>query len=234
MDNTERIERYLNGAMDANEREQFESELQRDAALREELALQRDMMTWVAQQARREHLRETLARLGQPYFAERRSRTLVRRLIIPALSAAAALALILLWPTLFADRLYDRFAEFPALALTEKSNAAPDVSAIESDFNRGDYAAAYEGLQAYRQRKPDDPQAQLYAGICLMELGKTREARSLFEGLLKTPDFGDYAQWYIALSFLKDKDRKACALALDRIAPSSPFYEKARALAQKL
>lgn len=192
------------------------------------------MMEWVAGQARRENLRETLSRAGRPYFAERRDRTLIRRLIVPALSAAAALALILLWPTLFADKLYDRFAEFPALALTEKSGEGPDVSAIEASFNRGDYAAAYEGLQAYRQRKPDDPQAQLYAAICLMELGKTQEARSLFEVLLKSPDFGDYAQWYTALSYLKENNREACALALDRISPASPFYEKSRALAKKL
>lgn len=36
MDNTERIERYLSGAMEAREREQFESELHLDATLRED------------------------------------------------------------------------------------------------------------------------------------------------------------------------------------------------------
>ena len=234
MDTTARIDRYLSGIMDADERATFERELERDVALREELALQRDMMEWATGQARRARVREMLSRTGKPYFAERSGRTLVRKLILPALSAAAAIALILLWPTLFADNLYDRYADFPALALTEKSADGPDPGPIEDKFRKGDYAAAYKGLKAYRQQKPDDMQAQLYAGICLMELGRAAEARSLFEPLFAYPDYKDYAEWYFALSFLKEKDRERCAAALARIAPSSPFYKKAGALAKEI
>lgn len=242
MDNTERIDRYLTGAMDAAEKQAFEAEMTADAQLAEDLALQRDMSAFLRRREHRSALQAQLKDIGRAHFQpeqkEAKTVSMSRRRVlwIGAMAAAAGLALFLLRPLLFPPSLFDQYAEYPALALAQKSSAGPaDWSAAETAFNSAQYNAAEAPLEQYLAAYPADMQAQLYLGICKMELDKHAAARQIFGALVQGDEsFKDYAQWYLALSYLKAGDTASSRKTLDDIPDSSPFYKKAKELAGRL
>lgn len=240
MDNTARIDRYLSGEMDAGEKQAFEAELATNAQLAEDLATQRDMDAFLRRKAGRETLKSQLQDMSGPYFqAEKAAPKIVgiprRRLLWAAgLAAAAALAFFVLRPLLLSPS-YERYAQFPQLALAEKSSGTRDWSEAETAFNEGNYAAAEPMLEAYLEAFPGDRQAQLFLGICKMELDRHEEAREIFRGFADAdPSLRDYAEWYLALSYLKTKDIVGCREVLKDIPASSGFYEEAGELLRRL
>jgi tetratricopeptide (TPR) repeat protein len=240
MDNTARIDRYLNGEMEAGEKRAFEAELATNAQLAEDLALQRDMDAFLRRKAGREALKSQLRDMSGSYFqTEKKASKIVgiprRRLFWAAgIAAAAALAFFVLRPLALSPS-YERYAQFPQLALAEKSAGTRDWSEAETAFNEGNYAAAEPMLEAYLEAFPGDRQAQLFLGICKMELDRHEEAREIFRGFADAdPSLRDYAGWYLALSFLKTKDIDSCRAALKDIPASSGFYEEAGELLRRL
>ena len=240
-DNTARTDRYLSGQMDTAERETFQAELASDAQLAEELALQRDMEAFLHRSEQRNALKRQLKEMGGAYFQAEKQEAKVkalprRRLLwIGAVAAAAALVLFVLRPALFGPGLFEQYAEYPRLALAEKSAGEPVVwSSAETAFNSGDYATAEKILSNYVAEHTADRQAQLFLGICRMELGSYEDARHIFAGLAADADFADHAGWFTALSHLKAGDKAACRDALGKIATASRFYTQAQDLLGKL
>ena len=244
MDNsTERVSRYLSGLMAADERQAFEADAAADPALAEELALQREMAGLLQGQARREARKQQLQALGQEYFPAQA--TLGQRAMLPrrrllwlaTAAAAAVVALVLAWPFLFGPSLYEQYAQHPPLALAEKStDALIDWSATEKAFNTGDYATAAKLLEQYLAQQPADGQARLYLGIAELEMDRYEAARRHFLALSAAADpaLKDYADWYLALSYLKAGDEARCREVLEGIPASSALYRTAKELLRKL
>jgi hypothetical protein len=242
MDSTERIDRYLSGMMDEQERLDFEAEAASDPALAESLALQRDMEAFLQGKSRREARQQQLRALGLEYFkpeqGSAKTATLPRRrlLWLAAAAAAAVIALILTWPSLFGPSLYEQYAQHPPLALAEKStDGLVDWSATEAAFNTGDYTAAAAQLEQYLAQQPEDELARLYLGISALELDRIEEARHQFLSLAAADAaVKDYADWYLALSFLKTGDEERCRELLRAISPDSALFTRAAGLLQQL
>ncbi len=242
MDNTERIDRYLHGAMDAAEKQAFEAEAASNTQLAEELALQRDMERFLHRRAHRDALQAQLRGMDSAYFREEtpevKLRALPRRrlLWIGVVAAAAALALFVLRPVLFGPTLYEQYAQYPSLSLAEKSaSATTDWSKAEQAFNARDYAAAEPLLRSYVESFPEDMQARLFLGICQMESDRPDDARQTFRSFAQADaSLRDYADWYLALSYLKTGDYAACRQVLEAVAPASAQYGKAKELLEKL
>lgn len=238
MDSTERVSRYLSGQMEEQERLSFEAEAAADPSLAEELSLQRAMAILLNNKDKREARLAQLQALGTAYFqadtaAKPKSR--LRALWPLGMAAAAAIALLLVWPFLFGPSLYESYAQHPQLALAEKSATAVDVAQAEAAFNRGDYAAAAPLLRAYNAQQPQDQLGLLYLGIAELELDQFDAARQRFLSLSDAaPDIRDYAEWYLALSYLKSGDKEECRARLQAIPDRSAFAEQAEALLGKL
>jgi len=125
--------------------------------------------------------------------------------------------------------LYQQYAEFPPLALSEKSTTTTNWAATEQAFNAGNYEQAAVQLEAYLESFPEDQPPRLYLGIAKMEIGELEAARRLFsEVSTAAPGLSDYAEWYRALSFLKTGDRATAESLLREIENGSPFYEQAQ------
>lgn len=241
-DDNARVDRYLSGDMDAPERQAFEAEMAADSQLAEEVALRRDMEVFLRRREHRSALQAQLSQMGGGYFKaekqEAKVTTLPRRrlLWIGAVAAAAGLALFLLRPQLFGPSLFEQYAQYPQLALAEKSAGGPiDWSRAETAFNSRDFSTAEKLLGEYVAGYPADRQALLYLGICRMEMGKSEEARQIFRDLAAADAaFKDYADWYLALSYLKAGDKAACREALVNIPAASVFYEQAQKLLKQI
>ena len=246
-DTIARIDRYLNGAMNAAEQAAFEAEVEADPSLATDLALQRDMSLFLQRKDRRAALQQELGNLGKDYFqttattaTEPPTAKIVpigrARLRWLTVAAAAAVLLILVWPWLTSPSLYEQYAQHPPLALIEKSADAPvDWSQTETAFNTGDCKTASAQLEEYLAQYPEDQLARLYLGICRIELDEGEAARELFSSLL-TADVSirDYAEWYLALSYLRAGEREACRAVLQDIAPASTLYARAQELLERL
>jgi len=239
MENSERLDRYLRGAMDAEEKTGFEAQLAKDAELAKALELQRDMELFLRRKTQRETLQKQLPAIGKDYFQQAQGAKVItmprqRRLFLAAASLAAAIALFFMVRWALSPSLFESYAQYPALALTEKSTST-DWSQAETAFNSKKYTEAESLLAQYVAENPLDRQALLYLGICKMEQDKLHEAQSIFQGF--TPDeadLRDYADWYLALSYLKAGDKTSCRQALQQLSNTSPFRQQAADLLNKL
>mgnify|MGYP006272213539 FL=1 len=237
MEESKRIDDYLSGQLSAADQQAFEEELSRDPELRRQVDLQRDMAFLLRHQKGRAELKGQLEKTGADFFGEAEpARPTARiRWIGWAAAAAAAVLLFVLWPVFVQPDLYQQYAEFPPLALSEKSTAATNWAATEEAFNTGDYNQAALQLEDYLKAFPEDQQARLYLGIAKMETGELEAARRLFsEVIAVAPALSDYAEWYRALSFLKGNAPERARPALEGITQESPFYEEAEAILRQL
>lgn len=240
------IEEYLDGRLSEEARAALETRLAADEELAQALSLRRDMDRHLRKREKRAQLKSTLAELGQEFFkaetpaaapGEARRIPLHRRWYAYAaavlLLAAASIVLYLnLRPGL-----YEQYAQHAPLSLTVMSAEADALGArAEQAFNAGEYEDAYAALQDYVNAHPANNLARLYLGLSALETGRLDEALSIFNQI-KTEAGGqwaDYAQWYLALTYLKQGDKAACRTALEEIGDGSEWYEEARALLGRL
>lgn len=238
MDESKRIDEYLSGQLSAADQQAFEEELNRDPELRAQVDLQRDMAFLLSHQKDKAALRAQLEQTGAEFFREgesARPKARVRWIGWAATAVAAAVLLFVFWPVFMQPDLYQQYAEFPPLALSEKSTATTNWAATEQAFNTGDYAEAAVQLEDYLETFPEDQQARLYLGIAQMETGELETARRLFaEVRAAAPGLSDYAEWYRALSFLKGNAPEKARATLKSITEGSPFYEEAQAILRQL
>jgi len=243
MNNTEKIDRFLRNELPEEEKKAFEAELNQNADVAGELALQKDMEQFLRKQEKRTALKNQLNSIGPEFFQASvkpepgRIVPLQRRQTLRwVIGLAAAIALLLVARFVFSPSLYDQFGQHPPLAMIEKSNATQDnLAAMEAAFNQKNYTAALPLLQAYVREKPGDLQAELYLGICLLETGQYADARAVFTKISQTQSsFMDFGQWYLALSYLKEGDKAACRRVLLELPEESEFFQKAQDLLKQV
>jgi predicted Zn-dependent protease len=239
MENSERLDKYLRGDMDAEEKAGFEAQLAKDTELAKALELQRDMELFLRRKTQRETLQKQLPAIGKDYFQPAQGAKVItmprqRRLFLAAASLAAAIALFFMVKWALSPSLFDDYAQYPPLALIEKS-AGADWSQAETAFNSNNFAEAERLLAQYIAEHPSDRLAELYLGICNMELDKITEAQAVFRSFTpEEADLKDYADWYLALSYLKAGDKARCRQALQQLSITSPFQQQAADLLKKL
>ncbi len=236
MTRLERIDRYLSGQMSPEERRAFEAELAADESLAQELEAQREMWRFLQRRHEREARRKQLQAIGEEFFQQPARVVPMRTRVLRWAAVAAAVAVLLVGYWLMRPSLYEQFAQHPPLALVEKSGAATDdLAAAERAFNGGDYAKAAPILERWLQRHPDDDLVRIYLGIARMEMNQLEEARNLFQNLrTNDPALRDFAQWNLALSYLKEGDTEACRQALHNLSDGSAYAEQARRLLERL
>ncbi len=133
--------------------------------------------------------------------------------------------------------LYDQYAQHAPLALTAMSAQTDALAAAaESAFNAKNYEAAYTALQGYVSANESNNLARLYLGISALETDRLSEAQTIFNRLKAQTDgvTTDYAQWYLALTYLKQEDKAACQSVLEEIGDRSEWYEEAQGMLRRL
>ncbi len=241
------LDNYFNGLLSEQEQQAVLQRAGSDAAFAAAFEQRLLMAQWLVAEPARADVRQLTTQLGDEYFgAADQTVAPPAPLVVShrntggwwrygAAAAAVAALLVAAWwflqPTRPQD-LYAAYAQHAPLELTVRGNA-PDTDAMtraEQAFGKKDYTAALQTLQTLRQT---DNQAvyQLYEAICLTELGQTAEARTLLQPLADgSTVLAGEAQWYTALSYLKDKNDAAAAEALRGIGPDNGRYAAAQQL----
>ncbi|HRI59244.1 MAG TPA: tetratricopeptide repeat protein [Saprospiraceae bacterium] len=239
------IDNYFNGLLSPEEAQAVEARAAANPAFGQEFALRREMESFPRRAAQRQAFANTLATVEADYFQEsalkaleNQSRMTARVTRMRWLAAAASLALVAAAVWFFTSTgspSYRQYAMHDEPSFTIRGAADEAATEAEKAFSEKNYAAALAALDRLLAAQPDDPTALLYKGICLIELDRLAEARALLEPMASgNTALRAEARWYIALSFLKEKNNAACRSELLKIAPGESRYEEAQGLLKKL
>lgn len=240
------LDDYLDGRLSPLEAADVERRVAAEPALAEALALRNELSTWLRQEPTRQRVQAATAQLGEEFFGATGAsappspplRVVWRRPQWLAAAAALALLVVAAWwllrtPT--APPTYADVARHDALQLTVRGRTDSLAAAAETAFNQKNYASALTALEGLLSQQPDNLTAQLYRGICLLELQRPAEARTALNPLVNGPSaLRSDAQWYVALSFLQEKNAAACVSTLRQIDPESSRGKAAQGLLEQL
>jgi TolA-binding protein len=96
-------------------------------------------------------------------------------------------------------------------------------------FSKNDYKGALGHLLTIQQQYPDDVNASFYSGLCYYNLGKTRQAISMFDKTIgnSITTFKEESEWYKSLSLLEDGKKSDAKELMKQIENEGGFYAKA-------
>jgi TolA-binding protein len=96
-------------------------------------------------------------------------------------------------------------------------------------FSKNDYKGALGHLLTIQQQYPDDVNASFYSGLCYYNLGKTRQAISMFDKTIgnSITTFKEESEWYKSLSLLEDGKKSDAKELMKKIESEGGFYAKA-------
>jgi len=233
------FEAYIDGELNPEERQAFEQQLLVDPSLRKQFeefaAMRKRYQDSFANEEVNAKLEASLGDLGREFFPSQQTRKTTRRiwLLAPVLAAACALALLLFYRP---KDLFRQYYQSPLAAFTEKGSAAAGLyQQAEQAFNAGDFVRAGQYFDTILAENPGDLQASFYRGLCHLETGDPAAARGMLEPLAQGPSaFAEDARWFLALSYLREKDYAACLAELDQIPEGSRWSARAKELKVKL
>jgi len=235
------LDAYFNGLLAENEAESVRRRVAEDPEFAAAFLMRQDMEQWLQQEPGRQAVADTLASVGKEFFRETTVQKPLQVLSVNwkrALLLAASFALIL-FATWYlgtpGQAGYEQYALHTPLTFTERGATETLQSAAETDFSQQRYDRALFSLDALLRQNPGNLTATLYKGICLIELDRAAEARSVLQPLAGGVSAlrGD-AQWYIALSYLKEKNIAQCKSSLQQIGAGADHYDKAQKLLKTL
>ncbi len=157
------------------------------------------------------------------------------------LSIAASVALLIaaayfIYLSYGSQSLYDQYSRHPSFSVTEMSSAPSyDLSRAETAFQQGDYEVSQTELSAYLAENPTDTMALLFQGICQLELDNFSQAERIFGDIRAgTSDVQEQGEWYLALTYVKQKDTARARGILNAIPQSSEKYTQAQELLKNI
>lgn len=241
----DKISRYIDGEMSAGEAAIFEAEMQQDAELKAEVLLYRDvegtLKTSLHPSGNEKELRHTLKSLNEEYFAGQRTNAKVvsmkRTRWISAVAAVLVMGLfITIWSPWKKDTLFDDYAstEMPGVEVRgNQSDSLLKNAAVH--FNNKNFAEAVPQFEQVLKTDAENSFAQYYYAIALLHTGQVEKSRALLTQLHNGKSvFQPDAAYYIALGYLKEKDRTGCRSWLEKVNENAGTHQKAVELLKKL
>nr|WP_121271243.1 hypothetical protein [Pedobacter schmidteae] len=240
------VARYLEGDMEPQEKIDFEMAVPTDPELQELLAeyknVHQTLKMKIAPSPADAQLEATLSSLNQQYFkntvAEQRKTAQVVSFkpYLKWMSVAAVLIIgLLIWAPWSAN-LYEQYAISKEMSVVERGEGDKNNLEKAADFyNIGDFASAAKVLQEEYAANKNNSQVAYYYGISLIETAKGEEGRAVLSKLAEGESVFKYdAVYYMALSYVKEKNPKEASVWLEKIPQGSANYDQAQELSKKL
>jgi hypothetical protein len=228
----EQFDRYLNKQMEREAQQQFEQRLETEPELRASLQsyLAGKRAAWLAGYQDEKKVFEQKLKDRQQRTRKLRS---FRYAIIGLAAALALLLAFIYWPGAPAssptpESLYAAYFEPPVPPA--QMGRAPNLSLKEADelFRQQAYREAAQAYGQLLQQAEVSPlslsRIQLMLGICQLQTGAPDEAR---RSLARAGQHREQAQWYTALSWLKEEKVAEARKALQLIeGQEGHFYQQ--------
>lgn len=226
----EAIEAYLLGTLSLTQREEFERELAQDAALREELEMQREHTLAVEMAGLERLLKSVAAEEGQAGpGAPGRGWGWLRYAAMLALLALGAA-----WWLGRPDPNEQLFAQYhvPDPGLPVPMSAVKDFAFQDAmvAYKLGDLDEALAKWGSLLQQEPTNDTLLYYIGQAELQSGNAPMAVQSMRAVLRdsVSVFHDKARWYLFLAYLKLDDREA--MKAMKLEEDSVYGERVRAV----
>ena len=239
------INRYLDGEMKPDEVKAFEILIQEDVDLLNEVKLVRDVNATLKMKLHPGEneisLRNSFEELNAEFFTGKvvtaKIIPLRRRIWMTAVAAVFVMGLILtVWQPWENKDLYKQYAAIQMPGVAERGAAADSLIKLAvKHFNNKKFKAAIPSFEIILKDSSKNTFVQYYYAIALLEDGEIEKSRiqliDLFEGVSL---FKYDAAFYMALSYLKEKNKPLCKDWLNLIPADTAPYNKAQELLKKL
>ena len=250
------IEKFLEGKMTSEEKKEFEKKLTQDQSLN---TMMTDMNLLVegikmsAAQTSREEKTDRLKFFAELNEIEKRApldiSTPVARVVPmyrkPWILSAAASVLLLVTLTVYLmreqtplnEKLYVAYFEpfdSPGSGLTRGNNEVTVKTQAYEAYDNGNYKVAAQLFEKIIKEK-EDAIAQLCLGNSYLAQNDPAKAEKIFTDMLaKHTELITQANWYLALTYLKENKMERAKSTLWELSKSSTYGEKAQKLLKKL
>jgi tetratricopeptide (TPR) repeat protein len=245
--NSNTIILYLKDALDSTEKAAFETALQQDTDLQEQVAVCRNLLAFEEEEtANREEvatLKETLAAIHPQYFSQATGEKKETKVIGMqswkkwAMSAAAAVIIIVAGYSVFysGNNLMDTYGHIDTVGLVERGNEANDETRLVKAIQDKEYETALPLAKTLTNQQPDRPLYQFYYGAALLHTKNYPESVNwLQKAVAAKALFSDKAAILLALAYNKLDDKTAAVTVLNTIQSTSDEYKNAQKLLEKI
>lgn len=234
------FEEYLSGQLSLEEKQAFETRLERDASFNKAFEAYKETSHFLEQhiknKAETEAFKANLERVSSAYF--KKQAPLKTKRINPwyySIAAAAILAIGFFIAQQFSSPVYDDFANYGTISLTVRGSQNDLSTKAETAFNNHNYKDAESYFSDMLETDKANIELLLYRAVSLVELNKYDEADKLYNNIIQTPSvYKNKAIWYLALSKLKQGDEEACLNVLKNLPEEAEDYQQAQELIEKL
>lgn len=238
------FDKYINNELSDTELKSFEEKLKSDIDFKEDFEIYKALEASLGAKFDNEDsvkkLRNTLNNLGSQFLKEekpvKKETKIISLMRYRKLMVAASIALLIGF-FLFnnGNPVYSDFSDHNSLELVVRSENNEAIVKAEDAFNSKNYKEALLQLTILANTNPNDTEIELYKGICYLELNIYVEADIIFDIISSgNSAFVNTANWYKALSMLKQEKFKACKYVLQTIPESADEYKQAQKLLKKL
>ena len=255
--NYEQIEKYIKGELSSTEAQSFEQELSANSALKEEVALYKDVQNTLSKQFKFEAedavVETTIAQLSKKYAAQNfknnvskpqenkeeeveNSKVSMIRRLLPLTTLAAAAALLLFFFNPFKNNISPAqlAAQNFELYQLDASMGSSDLKATWTEaiknYRAENYEVAITKFDSFLKDNPDNKEALLAKGCALLKLNKTDLAIQTFQQINNSKT----ANWYLALSYLKNDEVTKAQPILEGLLDNKKYGAKAKAILRDL
>lgn len=239
------ISRYIDGEMSVDESASFEALMQEDADLKNEVDLYREVQENLKRQLHpspgEQDLRNSLKGLNEEFFRAEKPQARVvsirRTRWISAAAAIMVMALLLtVWSPWKKEDLFNEYAATEMPGISERGSRSDSLlKKAAAEFNAKHFDRSVPLFEQVLSDDRENAMVHYYYAISLLQTGKTVESRNELTALYNGNSLFRYdAAFYLALSYLKEKNKADCRTWLEKIPAEAGTYGKARELLKKL
>jgi len=240
--NHEAIARYITGEMSGTELQAFEATLQQDISLQKSVAQYREVLDTLQYKLEPDEkeraLTHTLRTMNDTYFGNNKAKVVPIRHYWKYISgiAAAAVIFLIVWLQPWQQDLYKEYGQIQMVATAERGTDTDTLlqqAAIL--FNQGNFAGAQKYLQEATEQAPENPLTGFYYAVTLIATNDLTQARQLLTPIYNGSSVVKYdAAFFMALSYLKEKQYADTRLWLEKIPAGTSRYAAAQELLKKI
>ncbi len=234
------IIRFSEGEMEAKERLDFEQALQTDQNLKNDYDLYNQVNGTLRAKFNTQpadiEFKQKLKEFNTKYFTKGRE-VPVRKLKTNRFFYAAAVILLALfiWAP-WNQNLYNKYSGTQMVSVAERGTANETLlSEATQAFNSKDFYTAKSKLKSLLESDTNNDMLKFYYGISLLETNEILNSRTHLDAVFNGESvFKDEAAFYMALSYVKEKNNNAAKAWLEKVSSDSAVFEKAQELKARL
>ncbi len=234
---------YEDGQMEANELKAFEEALRQDIALQADLKLYKSikgtLQSELAPDKEDAEFKANLSQFTQEHFKQKTAKPTAKIIAFSKIWYAAAVLVIglLVWAP-WNNNLYSKYNDTEMVSFAERGNNTETLLLEATDaYNSEQYSKAEAILSTLVEEDPKNDMLRFYLGVAQLksDIEDVSMVRSNLLIVANNHSLLKYdATFFMALSYLKEKNKEECIVWLNKIPQDAGVYDKAQELLKKL